>query len=215
MACRYFTGVAAALQSLGIVNNTTRLAGSSGGAITAAALCSDIPAADLLATCLNITTTCRDSMGCRGTLDSVIRPAFQRAISAAANRTHLPIHNGITDWCRNRLTVSLTHARAGNLTDLPLLASHFENEAQLVDALAGSSFLPFLSAPSAVTQYEGLAVYDGQLSDALPCPSGDMSWERQQNNSAAAMQATSRHGTCACTGHWLGPAGSAGSASSW
>ncbi|KAF6261671.1 hypothetical protein COO60DRAFT_1699722 [Scenedesmus sp. NREL 46B-D3] len=38
----YFTGVTAVLQSLGIINNNTRLAGSSGGALTAAAICSNV-----------------------------------------------------------------------------------------------------------------------------------------------------------------------------
>jgi hypothetical protein len=70
----YFTGVTAILQSLGVINNSTRLAGSSGGAITAAAICSNVPASSQqLAANFNIAAACRPSLACRGYLDSVVR----------------------------------------------------------------------------------------------------------------------------------------------
>lgn len=199
--CRYFTGVAAVLQSLGIINNNTRLAGSSGGAITAAALCSNIPAAtQQFATNINITTTCRANKGCRGILNSVVRSSFSNLLAAgkdsapkstrvaadrlpgAATGSSSAVTRPVTGWCGSKLFITVTHARPANATDLPLLVSNFSFVQQLVDAVAASAYLPFLSGASAVTRYDGLTVYDGGFSYPLPCPPGERQvgpWRRR------------------------------------
>jgi hypothetical protein len=97
------------LQSLGIINNNTRLAGSSGGAITAAAICSNVPAAtQQLAANFNIAAACRPSLACRGYLDSVVR-----------NHTDDLFPESVTEQCKQRLYVTVTEARPNNLTDPP------------------------------------------------------------------------------------------------
>jgi hypothetical protein len=107
--CRYFTGVTAVLQSLGIINNNTRLAGSSGGAITAAAICSNVPAAtQQLAANFNIAAACRPSLACRGYLDSVVR-----------HYTDVLFLESVMEQCKRRLYVTVTEARPNNLTDPP------------------------------------------------------------------------------------------------
>lgn len=107
--CSYFTGVTAVLQSLGIINNNTRLAGSSGGALTAAAICSNVPAAtQQLATNFNIAAACRPSLACKGYLDTVVRK-YSGAL--------LP--ENVTEQCKRRLFVTVTEARPHNLTDPP------------------------------------------------------------------------------------------------
>lgn len=106
---RYFTGVTAILQSLGIINNSTRLAGSSGGAITAAAICSNVPASSQqLAANFNIAATCRPSFACRGYLDKVVRNYTTELFPAS-----------VTEQCNRRLFVTVTEARPNNLTDRP------------------------------------------------------------------------------------------------
>eukprot|EP00882_Tetradesmus_deserticola_P001342 GHRQ01001453.1.p1 GENE.GHRQ01001453.1~~GHRQ01001453.1.p1 ORF type:complete len:362 (+),score=85.62 GHRQ01001453.1:231-1316(+) len=159
----YFTGVTAVLQSLGIINNRTYLAGSSGGAVTAAATCSNVPAATRqLATNMDIAAACRPTVGCRGSLDSVLR----KSASALLPET-------VTEQCKRRLFTTFTEARRNNQTDLPQVLTNISSKGALLDAIAASSYLPYWSGPSAVTSLGRLpAVYDGGFSYPLPCPPG-------------------------------------------
>uniref|UniRef100_A0A383WI03 Patatin n=1 Tax=Tetradesmus obliquus TaxID=3088 RepID=A0A383WI03_TETOB len=159
----YFTGVTAILQSLGIINNSTRLAGSSGGAITAAAICSNVPASSQqLAANFNIAATCRPSFACRGYLDKVVRNYTTELFPAS-----------VTEQCNRRLYVTVTEARPNNLTDPPQVVGNISSKGMLLDAVAASAYLPFWSGRSAVTTIDGLpAVYDGGFSYPLPCPPG-------------------------------------------
>lgn len=180
--CSYFAGVLAVLQSLGIINNTTKLAGASGGAITAAALCSGIPATRLYAANMDFTAHCRVNMACRGTLDSAVKSYLDSLLPQAGNVSYTVGdaaaggRSNVTDWCRQGVFVSMTHALPNNLSgmgqDQAVLVTNFSSKQQLIDAAAGSAYLPFWSSPSGVTQFEGLPVYDGGLSYPLPCPVG-------------------------------------------
>lgn len=68
----YFVGVSSILQHLGIISNTTRLAGSSGGSAVAAAACAGVDPAHQFSSLLGLADTCRPSQGCRGYLGTVV-----------------------------------------------------------------------------------------------------------------------------------------------
>eukprot|EP00879_Flechtneria_rotunda_P012288 GHRR01012834.1.p1 GENE.GHRR01012834.1~~GHRR01012834.1.p1 ORF type:complete len:332 (-),score=78.65 GHRR01012834.1:553-1548(-) len=157
----YFTGIVSVLQSLGIVSSSTSLAGSSGGAITSAAVCSDVPAVQQFRTNLHLATKCRPSHGCKGFLDDVVREHLAAALPEDA-----------VQRCKHRLFVALTLARPDNESDVPLLVENFTSQQQLMDAVAASAYLPFWSSPEPVTEFEGQAVYDGGFAYPLPCPPG-------------------------------------------
>ncbi|KAF8065656.1 KIN4A [Scenedesmus sp. PABB004] len=157
----YFTGVVASLQAAGALSaSSTHVAGSSGGALTAAAVCAGVPPERQRAANLALAARCRPSLACRGDLDRAVRGALDALLPADAAAR-----------CTGRLAVGLTLARARQ-RDVPLLATNFTSRAQLVDALAGSAYLPFWSGPNATTRFDGEPVYDGGFSLPLPCPPG-------------------------------------------
>jgi hypothetical protein len=94
---------AAVLRSLGIINGATKLAGASGGSLVAAAACSG--ASNVFQTSFDITVRCRASMGCRGSLDSVVRAALPGVLPPDAAQR-----------CSSRLFVAVTEARPDNQT---------------------------------------------------------------------------------------------------
>eukprot|EP00878_Enallax_costatus_P001397 GHUV01001547.1.p1 GENE.GHUV01001547.1~~GHUV01001547.1.p1 ORF type:complete len:339 (+),score=33.22 GHUV01001547.1:221-1237(+) len=155
----YFTGVIALLQSLGLINNSTVLAGSSGGALVSLATCSRIDPARQFRANLDLAASCRPTYGCRGDLGAKVADVLNDTLPANA-----------ADLCRQRAFITLTRARPYNQTDAPLLVTNIRNKSQLISAAVGTSWLPFWSGPTATTDFAGLQVYDGGFSTALPCP---------------------------------------------
>jgi len=162
----FFTGVTAVLKELGIISNTTRLAGSSGGSASAAATCAGIHPVQQYHSLKGMADYCRPSGGCRGFLDSVVTKQLH---------TILPLD--APQLCSGRLYTAVTTARPNGEPDPHmLLGGEWSNMDQLVSAVAASCYLPSLSGPAATTKLqwhpEAGAVYDGGFSHRLPCPPG-------------------------------------------
>jgi hypothetical protein len=156
------------LKQLGVINNATKLAGTSGGAITSAALCGGMSDSMALTTNLNIAARCRPTDACRGFLDRAVRDELNAALplDAAAR-------------CNGRLWVTVTQARPKNQTDVGLLLGpNWTSRPQLVNAAAASSFIPGVQSGGLVTDAlkgEGIpAAYDGGYALDLPTPPGEM-----------------------------------------
>lgn len=159
-------GVTSILQHLGIISDTTRLAGSSGGAAVAAASCSGLQPRQQYEFLLQMADTCRPSGGCRGFLGSVV-----------SQQLHSVLPPDALQACSGRLYTAVTAARPDGLPNHPvLLGSTWQNKEQLVSAVSASCYLPALSGPTATTKLhwkpEAGAVYDGGFSHRLPCPPG-------------------------------------------
>lgn len=162
----YFTGVTAVLKHLGVLSNTTRLAGSSGGAANAAATCAGVDPLEQYRFLSQMAEHCRPSGGCRGFLDSVV-----------TQRLHTLLPSDAPKRCSGRLYTAVTAARPDGEPDTHmLLGSHWSDKDQLVSAVSASCYLPAVSGPTATTKLwwkpDAGAVYDGGFSHRLPCPPG-------------------------------------------
>lgn len=164
----YLTGVAAVLHSLGVITNTTKLAGASGGAVTSVQACAGASWADVHQANLQLAAACRATDNCRGLLDTILRIGLPAQLSTRSPAA-----------CAGRLFVAVTQATGKGAPDTGLLLGpDWSSPEQLVDAAVTSSFIPFISAPSAVTNAlardtPAPAAYDGAFSDPLPSPPGE------------------------------------------
>lgn len=164
--CHCPAGVTSILKHLGIISNTTRLAGSSGGAAVAAASCAGLEPSQQYQFLLQMADHCRPSGGCRGFLGSVVSKQLHSVLPPEAPRL-----------CSGRLYAAVTAAKPDGLPDPHmLLGSKWADKEQLVSAVSASCYLPALSGPSATMKLdwkpEAGAVYDGGFSYRLPCPPG-------------------------------------------
>lgn len=164
----YFTGVVAVLQKLGIVTNSTRLAGASGGSAVSAMSCAGVPGRTQYQAALPLAQRCRAASNCEGYLDRGFNATLSAVVPSTAARD-----------CSGRLWVSVTVARPGNETDInKLLGGNWSSRGEVISAVRLSSFIPSFSAPAATLQLPelepavGPAGYDGGFTLNLPCPPG-------------------------------------------
>eukprot|EP00879_Flechtneria_rotunda_P005584 GHRR01005878.1.p1 GENE.GHRR01005878.1~~GHRR01005878.1.p1 ORF type:complete len:317 (+),score=70.96 GHRR01005878.1:120-1070(+) len=177
----YFIGVSSMLRSLGVINNNTYLAGSSGGAITSTFTCAGVPGQQQFTEGRNALACLRNNT-CLGGLGYLARLYM--------NAT-LPPDAAIR--CGNKLFLTVTQATPRDVLDTTLLISNFTTNQQLVDASVASSYIPSFSGPTPVVYYKGIPAYDGGFSYFLPCPLGvtycvTVSSRAPTNNIAAEMQ---------------------------
>jgi hypothetical protein len=155
------------LKHLGIISNTTRLAGSSGGAAVAAATCAGLDPMQQYTFLQGMADHCRPSGGCQGFLGTVVSKQLHSVLPPDAHRL-----------CSGRLFAAVTAAKPDGQPDPHmLLGSTWASKDQLVSAVSASCYLPALSGPTATTHLRGRpeagAVYDGGFSHRLPCPPGE------------------------------------------
>lgn len=159
----YFTGVMAVLKQLGVINNSTRVAGTSGGASTAVLTCADVPAQQQFREQLEMAAICRATNTCAGFLDKQVNASFLPVLPANAG-----------ELCSGRLWVSITAAKREGKPDYNiLLGSRWNSPQELTNAVRVSSYLPGMSAPSATLQLMDLNIgpaYDGGFTLFQPCP---------------------------------------------
>lgn len=157
----------AVLRQLGIINNSTRLAGTSGGAISSVLACVNLPVQAQMLNLLALTTAGRAAPVGEALRADPVRASLSGVLAGAS-----------VQQCSGRLWVSVTEATPSNQPDVNvLLNSSWSSADQLAAAAAASSYLPGLSGPSATTQLPDLparAFYDGGFTQMLPCPPGEM-----------------------------------------
>jgi hypothetical protein len=163
----YFVGVTSVLHSLGLIINTTKLAGASGGSINSASACAGVSIPTQFQALRESARTCRPTKGCRGFLDSAVSKELSSTLpSDTAQR------------CSGRLFVAVTQAQLQGLPDTPLLlGSNWTDRQQVLYALRASSYIPVQSGRSATFALGFLQppveAYDGGFSVQVPCPPGE------------------------------------------
>jgi len=178
----YFVGVSAILRSLGIINNTTRLAGASGGSVAAAMNCGNAPIPTFIAAASSLAGSCRIANNCQGTLDTVARTGLFAALPTDVH-TRCRVSPSVST-SPSRLYISITNARQSN-TDVEVKVSSFSSRTTVLNACAASSFIPRFSGTSVLLQpllfttaTSGLGVtraYDGVCTNPLPRPPSECS----------------------------------------
>lgn len=148
----YFVGVTAVLKNLGIIDSSTKIAGSSGGGVAGAMLCSDVASDSFAATATALSIACSGS-NCRGNLQSVVKAGMSAMLPPD---TH--------SRCSGRLFVSITEATGNPAADMERKISSFPSKSALIEALATTTYIPGYAGASTVTYPAGLGVaaaYDG------------------------------------------------------
>ncbi|GBF87569.1 hypothetical protein Rsub_00280 [Raphidocelis subcapitata] len=156
----YFLGVLQSLFDLGIASHSTRMAGSSGGALTAVGGgCGGVAPAVLLRDLTATAEACRAAEQCYHTLDAAVRARLDSTLPADAAAR-----------CSSRGFVAVTRADPTGPDEPLLLGERYHNKSDVVAAAAASSFLPYWSAPSPFTTVRAFEAYDGGFTAPLPCP---------------------------------------------
>lgn len=153
------------LKHLGIINESTKLAGSSGGAIIGAFTCSGVSTDTAIATMSTLSNMCRVSGDCRHTLKALEAAGLAGTFSGDAHTR-----------CSGRLFVSITEARPNPEADVERVISTFPTRSSLIESLLASSYIPGFSSRSSVmlpTELGVAAAYDGVCSNPLPVPPGE------------------------------------------
>jgi len=158
------------LRSLGIINADTKLAGVSGGAITSAAACQNMPLASEYDINIKTLKLCRSKNNCKGTLESELRSALIT-----------PDAIGSAQKCKGRLHVAVTAAKKNPETDTGLLLGpNWSDDIQVLNALTTSAYLSHFAGEAAVTDAlkdDGIPeAYDGYYTSAIPTPPGGNGW---------------------------------------
>ena len=130
----------AILKQLGIINSTTRLAGTSGGAATAALTCADVPFQTQFSNLQAMATACRPTTpACQGFLDKQVDSSLSAVLPANAG-----------GLCSGRLWVSLTQAKPDGQPDTNVLyGSKWSSTQEITSAVRLSAYIPGVSGPSA------------------------------------------------------------------
>lgn len=159
---------AAILKHLGVITNTTRLAGTSGGAISALQVCSDTQfRAQAFQDNLMLANLYRPQKNCMGFFDKALSEVLEARTS-----------QNVSD-CSGRLWVSITSAQPANQSDENVLVSDaWGNRSHALAAIRLSSYFPGVSGASAPLRLPAMeptveAGYDGGFSQSLPCPPGE------------------------------------------
>lgn len=148
----YFVAVTAVLKNLGIIDSSTKIAGSSGGGVAGAMLCSGLASDSFATTATALSIACGGS-NCRGNLQSVVRAGMSAMLPADAHSR-----------CSGRLFVSITEATGNPAADVERKISSFPSKSALIEALATTTYIPGYAGASTVTYPAGLGVtaaYDG------------------------------------------------------
>ena len=125
----------AILRSLGIISNSTLLAGASGGAVNAAAVCAGLSPAQQFHAMRDTAAICRPTRACRGFLDTAVHKQLQATLP-----------DDSAQHCNSRLYVAVTQAQPAGQPDTPLLlGSKLDRQ-----AAGGASRAGFLVHPGAV-----------------------------------------------------------------
>lgn len=74
------TGIAEMLSKLGVISSSTKLAGSSSGALITTSHCAGLPPGDIYNVGLKLAHSCRSHMSCSGTLDRQLRQVLQETL---------------------------------------------------------------------------------------------------------------------------------------
>eukprot|EP00775_Hariotina_reticulata_P011510 gene11510-11653_t len=157
----YFMGIVAVLNALGVINDKTKLAGTSSGAIQSAVACSGLDYQQQFDASLELANFCRARNVCQGYLGA-----------AARNQTNRTLPRDVVRRCKGRLFVAVTQARPGDQPDVGVLISRFSSRTQLLDTISGSGWIPYLSGPQPVWITGNRAYYDGIFTIRIPCPKG-------------------------------------------
>jgi len=98
----YFVGVHAILKSLGIITNTTRVAGASGGSVAAAFSCGGASTPQFMTAAVTLAGLCNTPLAnnCKGTLDSAVKTGLVALLPGETE-----------EKCKDRLYVAVTRAR--------------------------------------------------------------------------------------------------------
>jgi len=172
----YFVGVTSILRSLGIITSNTRVAGASGGSVTAGMMCSNMTNPQFASIAKSLAVTCNvpfPSLNCEYTLDTVARTGLN---------LFLPVDTAAR--CQGRLFAAITSATTKDIlgrsvADPGVLVQNFTSKTQVVNTLLASSYIPRFSGVTAVTAPVSVitptgasvpAAYDGVFTVPLPVP---------------------------------------------
>jgi hypothetical protein len=125
-------GIVKVLSQLGVLDERTRLAGISSGALTAGAVCSGLDEDKFHRLVDDMLSECRRS-GCAGRMDALMRALLDANLppDAAAK-------------CNGRFTAGVTVMENGSPKPVFTGASHggFKDRSDLIDTLAASAYIP-------------------------------------------------------------------------
>jgi len=156
----FFVGVLQAFQDLGLVDQSTRVAGTSGGSLVSGVNCLGLGRADALAVATGINDECRGQWSCAGQLDKAVRASMRNAVTIAMVADGRPKAAPqserdafVVGRCagRARFTVSVVDGSgqqrpgAALKAARPWFVSDFRNEEDFVSAGAASSYIPIFS----------------------------------------------------------------------
>jgi predicted acylesterase/phospholipase RssA len=148
-----------------VINSSTKLAGTSGGSITSAALCSGMPPHQMFAANMAMAQRCRAKDACKGFLASAVRDSMAAALPANAAQS-----------CAGRLWTTATQAKPHHQRDTGVLVGpNWSSNGQILDAVVASSFIPGMSGGlvTDALKAEGIpAAYDGGFTNMIPTPPG-------------------------------------------
>eukprot|EP00963_Diacronema_lutheri_P008519 scaffold762_cov363-Pavlova_lutheri.AAC.6 len=154
----YYIGVLDELRTLGYVNESTPVAGSSAGALIAAVNASGLGTEEVFLACKELVRDCRVG-GTRYRLREVLQRFLDDLLPddihlRASGKTFV----GIT-----QLTPSIRST----------LVNTFESKEDLISALLTSSHVPLYMERSLVTRFRGNVCVDGGFTRFLPLPQGE------------------------------------------
>eukprot|EP00465_Bigelowiella_longifila_P005438 CAMPEP_0185254696 /NCGR_PEP_ID=MMETSP1359-20130426/3596_1 /TAXON_ID=552665 /ORGANISM="Bigelowiella longifila, Strain CCMP242" /LENGTH=281 /DNA_ID=CAMNT_0027837981 /DNA_START=327 /DNA_END=1172 /DNA_ORIENTATION=+ len=148
----YHCGVGTALRDAGFLHDGTPLAGSSGGAITAAAFACGLPSHEIINGIEAVAKDCREN----GSFRRMLIPARELCEKVLPEDAH-HLMNG--------------RARVSILQVLPrpkrLFIEHWDSKNDVVDSLMASSNIPAILAPSLLVPFRGGFCIDGSFATKI------------------------------------------------
>lgn len=151
----YFLGVISELEELGIVTESTHLAGASAGSLIVACHRSGLDRNTILNACLELAKDCRE-FGTRTRL---------RAVLEGTLTALLP--EDVHERCEGRTHVAVT--RVSPVFSGELLSS-FHSREDLIEALLTSCHIPWYFNGSLVNRFRGEYCFDGGVTNFIPAP---------------------------------------------
>lgn len=164
----WYAGVVTVLEQLGIYQPGRALpaAGASSGAITSAAICSGTTSEQFYKSVLSLADECyRNPGSCSGSMDTIVRKQLSAFLPADAARR-----------CNGTGFFSVTLLDAGDGGGFRFNApqggtvSRFQDQSDLIETLAASTYIPIWSGGSLFRQWRGQRAADGGIGMRQPCP---------------------------------------------